>query len=329
MYQLRHLKRESFRMRPGMWAGERRDGNGAHAPRCGTLEKKETILTANGKESTGLGKEIHAWEAGGAASAKALAGWVSARLEAHEASLAALLAVEGKRMPEKTLVLYDRAIEQLNLAGAQAGVLNSVAADKAVRDQAQDEAQRVAMAGSKLSLNRPVYEALAAIDLEGASPATRHYVERTLLGYRLAGVDRDQATRDRLQALQERATMLSLEFGRNIQEWMKTVEATVEELDGLPEDYIARHQPGADGKITLTTDQPDMQPVMPFAVRATLLCDRWEETLTRVRHTMARDRRLAWQWDAPNTAAELNADTDVQPPPSQPVAAQQSTAVAA
>lgn len=66
-----------------------------------------------------------------------------------------------------------------------------------------------------------------------------------------------------------------------------------------------------------------------FAVRATLLCDRWEETLTRVRHTMARDRRLAWQWDAPNTSSELNADTDVQPPPSQPVAAQRSTAVAA
>ncbi|MDR3792625.1 MAG: Zn-dependent oligopeptidase [Terracidiphilus sp.] len=213
---------------------------------------------------------IHVWEAGGAASADALAGWVSARLEAHEAALAALLAVEGKRTPGNTLALYDAAIEQLNLAGAQAGVLNSVAPDKAVRDQAQEEAQRVAMAGSKLSLNRSVYEALAAIDLEGASAATRHYVERTLLGYRLAGVDRDQATRDRLQALQERATMLSLEFGRNIQEGMLTIEATPDELEGLPEDYIARHQPGEDGKIVLTTDQPDMQPVMTFARSAAL-----------------------------------------------------------
>ena len=34
---------------------------------------------------------IHAWEAGGAASAEALTGWVSARLAAHEAALAALL----------------------------------------------------------------------------------------------------------------------------------------------------------------------------------------------------------------------------------------------
>ena len=219
---------------------------------------------------TAVTKEIHVWEAGGAASAEALEAWVGARLKAHEAALAALLAVEGTRTLENSLRPYDVAIEQLNLAGSQAGVLNSVADDKAVRDQAQAEAQRISMAGSKLSLNRAVYDALAAIDLDGASPATRHYVERTLLGYRLAGVDRDEATRDRLQALHERATTLSLEFGRNIQEGMKTIEATAEELDGLPEDYIARHQPDAQGKITLTTDQPDMQPVMTFARSAAL-----------------------------------------------------------
>ena len=186
-------------------------------------------------------EDIHTWEAGGAASAPALSTWVGARLAAHEAALAALLAVEGPRTPENSLRLYDLAIEQLTLAGAQAGVLNSVAADKAVRDQAQAEAQRVSMAGSALSLNRAVYDALAAIDLTGASAATKHFVERTLLGYRLAGVDKDQATRDHLQALHEKATRLSLEFSRNIQEGGKTIEATEAELDGLPPDYLARH----------------------------------------------------------------------------------------
>ena len=219
---------------------------------------------------TAITTELHAWEAGGAASAEALSTWTSARLAAHEAALAALLAVKGSRTLENTLRLYDVALEQLNLAGAQAGVLNSVAADKAVRDQAQQEAQRIAMAGSALSLNRAVYDALSAISLQGASPATRHYVERTLLGYRLAGVDKDEATRAQLQALHEKSTMLSLEFSRNIQEGMKTIEATADELAGLPEDYIARHQPGENGKIQLTTDQPDMQPVMTFAQSAAL-----------------------------------------------------------
>ena len=192
----------------------------------------ETIAAAQ------VTKDVHSWEAGGATSPEALAAWVSARLAAHEAALAALLAVEGPRTVDNTLRLYDAAIEHLALAGAQAGVLNSVAADKAVRDQAQMEAQRVAMTGSALSLNRGVYDALSAMDMTGASAATQHFVERTLLGYRLAGVDKDKETRDRIQALHEKATMASLEFSRNIQEGGKTIVATQSELDGLPPDYL-------------------------------------------------------------------------------------------
>jgi thimet oligopeptidase len=128
----------------------------------------------------------------------------------------------------------------------------------------------VAMAGSALSLNRAVYDALAAIDLEGASPATKHFVERTLLGYRLAGVDKDQATRDHLQALHEKATMLRSiqpQHSGGRQDHRGDVRG---ELDGLPADYLARHPANAEGRVTLTTDPPDMQPVMTFAASAAL-----------------------------------------------------------
>ena len=199
-----------------------------------------------------------------------LPGWAPGWRQ-HEAALTALLAVEGPRSPENTLRLYDAAIEQLNLAGAQAGVLNSVAPDKGVRDQAQIEAQRVAMAGSALSLNREVYEALVAIELEGASPATRHFVERTLLSYRLAGVDKDQATRDRLQALQEKATRLSLEFSRNIQEGGKDdTKPRQTNWTACPRTTWHAIRPTQRDRSTISTDQPDMQPVMTFAASAAL-----------------------------------------------------------
>ena len=54
-----------------------------------------------------------------------------------------------------------------------------------------------------------------------------------------------------------------------------------------------------------------------FAVRALLLCDRWEETLGRVRQTMARDRRIDWQWCAPDLT-KLKADKSVTPPSRKP-----------
>ncbi|HVN93466.1 MAG TPA: M3 family metallopeptidase, partial [Terracidiphilus sp.] len=73
-----------------------------------------------------------------------------------------------------------------------------------------------------------------------------------------------------LQALHEKATRLSLEFGRNIQEGGKTIVATEPELEGLPQDYRDRHKPDAEGNISISTDPPDMQPVMTFASSAAL-----------------------------------------------------------
>src|ERR1700743_1359915 len=163
-------------------------------------------MAVDAAAAVSITKEIHAWDAGGAESAEALDKWVSARLAAHEDALAALMAVEGPRTLENTLRLYDTAIEQLSLAGSQAGVLNSVAADKGVRDAAQMAAQRLSMAGAALSLHRGVYDALGAVDLTGASEATKHYVQRTLLGYRLAGVDKGEGARGALQALDAEAS---------------------------------------------------------------------------------------------------------------------------
>ena len=44
--------------------------------------------------------------------------------------------------------------------------------------------------GVALSLNQDVYRALGAVDASAEDAATKYYLERTLLGYRLAGGDR-------------------------------------------------------------------------------------------------------------------------------------------
>jgi len=52
--------------------------------------------------------DVHSWDAGGASSPEALAAWVGARLAAHEAALAALLAVEAPRNIENTLRQFQQ-----------------------------------------------------------------------------------------------------------------------------------------------------------------------------------------------------------------------------
>jgi len=63
-----------------------------------------------------------------------------------------------------------------------------------------------------------------------------------------------------------------------------------------------------------------------FAVRAILLCDRWEETLCRLRRSMARDRSLTWKWNAPDN---MNASVEVELPDSEHGSTQEPTNVAA
>ncbi len=214
--------------------------------------------------SSSVRDDLHAWA--GRLDPESLSSWVARHLAAHNTAIDQLLAVEGPRTVGNTLVPYDRAIAELGVAGSEAGLLHSVAAEKSVRDQAEAMVQAVAEAAVQLSLNPEVYHALASMDISLADAATQHYVGRTLLQYRLAGVDKDLPTRERIQRLQERITELGLAFGRNVQEHVNTVVVTdAGELDGLPEDFLARHAPDAEGQRTLTTDYPDYQPVMTFA----------------------------------------------------------------
>ncbi|MGB0124495.1 MAG: M3 family metallopeptidase, partial [Silvibacterium sp.] len=131
---------------------------------------------------------------------------------------------------------------------------------------AQAQAQKISQAGVELGLNQKVYQALNEIDSESSDAPTRHYLERTLLQYRLAGVDKDEPTRNRLKELQDKATLLSLTFSRNVQDGGNKVTVdNASDLDGLPPDFLEAHKPAEDGKITLTTDFPDYLPVMTFA----------------------------------------------------------------
>ena len=206
----------------------------------------------------------HAWA--GNLTPESLKTWVDYHIQAHRTAIDHLLAVREPRTAENTLLPYDQAIAALGIAGSEAGLLHSVCQEKAVRDQAEAMVQAVSEAAVQLSLNPQVYHALSSIDATKLDTATKHYLERTLLQYRLAGVDKDQTTREKIQQLQERITELGLTFGRNVQEQGNTVIVEdANELDGLPQDFLARHAPDAEGHITLTTDYPDYQPVMTFA----------------------------------------------------------------
>lgn len=118
--------------------------------------------------------------------------------------------------------------------------------------------------------------------MSAADPATRYYVQRQLLEFRLAGIDKDDATRAKLRKLQDQLTEDQSIFDRNISDNVKTIEVTsAAELDGLPQDYTDNHKPGANGRIQITTNYPDLFPALDYAKSDALRRSLWEAWNTR------------------------------------------------
>lgn len=192
--------------------------------------------------------------------------WVDNHLVREKKFVDELTAVKETRTTENTLRPFDNAQNELTLAGAEAYLMYAVSPQKDVRDAGQALAQKVQQANTELSLNQEVYRALKAVDVSAADPATRHYIERTLLEYHLAGVDKDVATRAEIKKMQDHITEQALKFGRNIQENPNHITLhDKSELAGLPDDFIAAHAPAANGTITLSTDETDFTPINTYA----------------------------------------------------------------
>ncbi len=201
----------------------------------------------------------------------------NARLAAAQKSIDQIVAVKGARTIANTLEPYDEAARQLNAAAYFSVLMQQVHPDAAYRDHATAMTTKVSSAQTALSLNQDVYHALVSLDVSKADPATKYYVQRQLLEFRLAGVDKDEATRTKLKKLQDQLTDDQSAFDRNISDDQKTIElASVSELDGLPQDFIDNHKPGPDGKIKITTNYPDLVPMMTFANSNQLRHDLWE-----------------------------------------------------
>jgi thimet oligopeptidase len=204
------------------------------------------------------------------------------RLDAAQRAIDQIVAVKGSRTIDNTLAPYDEAIRQLNAANYLSSLMQQVHPDVAFRDHATAMTTKVSIAQTALSLNRDVYQALSSLDVSKTDAATRYYVQRQLLEFHLAGVDKDDTTRTRLKKLNAQLTEDQSMFDRNIADGKNIVEISdTSELDGLPQDYIDSHKPGADGKIHITTDYPDALPVLTFAKSDGLRRQVWEAFQSR------------------------------------------------
>ena len=183
-----------------------------------------------------------------------------ARARAEAGRLAAL-----PRGDAAALQAYDAALGALADAGSRASLCRNVHPDAAMREAAERCEQEIEAVATELSLDRRLYDALAAVPAEGLGGAARHLLEKALRDFRRAGVDRDEAARAQVRRLRDELVAIGQEFGRNIKDDVRRLAADPRDLEGLPADWLQAHPPGPDGKVPVTTDNADYVPVVTYA----------------------------------------------------------------
>jgi thimet oligopeptidase len=179
--------------------------------------------------------------------------------------LDALKAMPAPRDTVTALGWYDDANAVINDLDFQSELARQASPDADMRKAGEECDREIQAFATAIYQDRAVYDALSGLDLAGQDGSTVWWMKRDLREFRRNGVDRDDATREKVRALNDEVVAIGQEFERNIRQGTRTVFFTPAELAGVPEDFRKAHPPGPDGKVALTTDYPDYHPFMAYA----------------------------------------------------------------
>ncbi len=184
------------------------------------------------------------------------------------------LAARKGRAGRGDLADYD-AMRQvlLGVGFGEASIMAEAHPDPALREAGDACQQKMSDLQASISLSRPVFDRLHSIDPSALSSRDAFLLEQVLEDFRRSGVDKDAATRARIEALNTELTELSLQWGKALREARQTMMVEPAALAGLPADYIAARKPDAQGKVEISTAYPDVYPILNYAHSDTLRRD--------------------------------------------------------
>ncbi len=162
---------------------------------------------------------------------------------------------------------FDGLLQPLNGLSGRVHLYTHAHPDGAMREVCEELEQELASLYTELSLHRGLYDRLSSSEpTDAAGPEERRVLEHGLRDFRRSGVDRDDATRERIKDLQEELVRIGQEFDRNIIAGGRTyvVADGHAGLAGLPADYLASHPEREDGTVELSTDPADRMAVLNF-----------------------------------------------------------------
>jgi thimet oligopeptidase len=186
-------------------------------------------------------------------------------LDQAKKQVADLKASKPPRDAFSSLQAFDTISLLIADAGNRSSLAEQVHPAKPFRDAAQKCEREANSLYTDITLDRDLYAVLASLDGSKLDAAGSYYLRTSLRDYHRAGVDRDDATRAKIKALQDELVKIGQDFDQNIAGDVRKLQVTPADLNGLPEDFKRSHPADATGKVTLTTDNTDYVPFMEYS----------------------------------------------------------------
>ena len=145
-----------------------------------------------------------------------------------------------------------------------AELFSNVHPDESCRTAMADLEQKGKKLAAEVYMSPELYGRVQTVNTEPLSFAGKRFIEKVLFDMKTSGASSAPQVRQRVLELQTDIATLSQQFERNIVAGVKSIRVPLDELKGVPNDYIASHTPGSDGLVEITTNYPDYFPFMQF-----------------------------------------------------------------
>ncbi|MBI5595641.1 MAG: Zn-dependent oligopeptidase [Elusimicrobia bacterium] len=174
---------------------------------------------------------------------------------------------KAQRSFAATALAIERAYAEYHEAVQPAVFLASVSPDPAVRAAAEALDKETDRLMVYLGQREDLYEAVrdAAALSEDLAPEDRRLLEKSLSGFKHAGLGLDAAARERLGAAERRLSELGQAFSRNLRDADLTLDVSESRLAGLPRAAVEALPRLGDGRRRLRLDAPTYGLVMERA----------------------------------------------------------------
>jgi Zn-dependent oligopeptidase len=186
-----------------------------------------------------------------------------------------VVAVEGDRTFENTMLPLDLINDVLAKAGTRFVFMGYVHPDKEVRAAGKAAEEKLGNFGVEMvfrdDLNAAVQEYAATDEAKSLEGERARFLEFTLRDLRQAGHELDPEARARVKEMTQRLVELGVRFQENIDEWEDHILVTRDELEGLPHAFAESLEPDEEtGKLKVTLAYPHVIPFVENAKRRDL-----------------------------------------------------------